>query len=289
MNDVDPAPQPATPAPGVGPRAVLARVGIGLVVVVAIIATGLEIYHNQRDKAGMPVVMASAPPVHETAAPTVEDVVTRLEKAVQATPGDADAWRNLGWAHFQRGEFTQSADALRHAVDIDPTNARTLSFLGEAVLQAHKGQLRMPWEARAAFDEALKLDPKDARARYYRAFGWDLAGEHRRAINGWFALLTNTPPDAPYAGDIRAVIKAVADRHHIKVDKRLAEVQFVPPVNLAAATTAIKPAGKHAGKHNVAPTPTAEETVAVPDPAGDLMRAVEGVPRAAPSGAAADR
>ncbi|KUR78165.1 tetratricopeptide repeat protein [Novosphingobium sp. FSW06-99] len=272
MNEADPATDTAAPGAraGVSAGAVLARVGIGLVVVVAIIATGLEIYHNQRDKAGMPVVMASVPAPRETPAPTVEDVVTRLEKAVQAEPGDADAWRNLGWSYFQRGQFAQSADALRHAADIDPTNARTLSFLGEAVLQAHKGQLRMPWEARAAFDEALKLDPHDARARYYRAFGWDLAGQHRRAINGWLALLADTPPDAPYAGDIRAVIRAVGARHHIKVEKRLAEVQFVPPGSKAASTKSAS-----GGK-----TPAT-----LPGPAGDLMRAVEGVPRPVRSGA----
>lgn len=273
MNEADPATNTAAHGAGAGVSAgaVLARVGIGLVVVVAIIATGLEIYHNQRDKAGMPVVMASVPAPRETPAPTVEDVVTRLEKAVQAEPGDADAWRNLGWSYFQRGQFAQSADALRHAADIDPTNARTLSFLGEAVLQAHKGQLRMPWEARAAFDEALKLDPRDARARYYRAFGWDLAGQHRRAINGWFALLADTPPDAPYAGDIRAVIRAVGARHHIKVEKRLAEVQFVPPGSKAASTKS--------GSGSKSPA-------TLPGPAGDLMRAVEGVPRPVRSGAA---
>ena len=275
MSEVNPGPKTV---PGVGARTVLARVGIGAVVIVAIIATGLEIYHNQRDKAGMPVAMTSAPAPRDTPALTVEDELTRLEKAVQANPGDADAWRNLGWSYFQRGEFSQSADALRHASDIDPTNARTLSFLGEALLQAHVkaggGQLRMPWEARAAFDEAIKLDAKDARARYYRAFGWDLAGQHRRAINGWFALLQDTPPDAPYAGDIRAVIQTVGARHHIKVEKRLAEVQFVSPGSPNASTK---------------PVIQAKTPAAIPAPAGDLMRAVEGVPRATATDAAASK
>jgi cytochrome c-type biogenesis protein CcmH len=273
MNEADPADKTAVPPPagaGDSARMVLARIGIALVVFAAITATGLEIYHNQRDRAGMPVAIAPAP--RETVAPTVEDVVTRFEKAVEANPADAEAWRNLGWSYFQRGQFSQSADALRHAADIDPTNARTLSFLGEAVLQAHKGQRRMPWEARAAFDEALKNDPKDARARYYRAFGWDLAGQHRRAINGWLALLADTPPDAPYAGDIRAVITAVGARHHIRVEKRLAEVQYVPPGSPAAAATAAAAAKARAG------------AATLPGPAGDLMRAVEDVPRVAPTG-----
>ena len=280
MNDADPFGKPAAPsrmpAPatggdaGHGARTVLARIAIALVVFAAITATGLEIYHNQRDRAGMPVAMAPVP--RETVAPTVEDVVARFEKQVQAQPANAEAWRNLGWSYFQRQLFSQSADALRHAADIDPTNARTLSFLGEAVLLAHQHQRHMPWEARAAFDEALKLDPKDARARYYRAFGWDLAGEHRRAINGWLALLTDTPPDAPYAGDIRAVITAVGAHHHIRVEKRLAEVQFLPPSRPSAAATAAVAAKARAGM------------VAVPGPAGDLMRAVEDVPRVAPTG-----
>jgi cytochrome c-type biogenesis protein CcmH len=272
MNEADPAPNVAVPAHGVGAGAVLARIAIGIVVVAAIAAGGLEIYHNQRDRAGMPVVSAPAP--RETAAPTVEDVVTRFQKQVATTPSDAVAWRNLGWSYFQRGQFAQSADALRHAANIDPTDARTLSFLGEAVLQAHTGQLRMPHEARAAFDEALKLDPKDARARYYRAFGWDLAGQHRRAINGWLALLADTSPDAPYAGDIRAVVRAVGARHHIKVEKRLAEVQFVAPGSMAAATTLPVTGKPRAG------------ALPLPGPAGDLMRAVEGVPRPVRTGAA---
>ncbi len=267
MNEADPAGH-AAGAPG-SATSVLARIAMGLLVIVAITAAGLAIYRNQRDRAGMPVAVAPAP--RETPAPTVEDVVARFEQQVTQTPTDAEAWRNLGWSYFQRGQYAQSAAALRHAADIDPTDARTLSFLGEAVLQAHKTQNHMPHEARAAFDEALKLDPKDARARYYRAFGWDLAGQHRRAIHAWFALLRDTPPDAPYAGDIRAVIRAVGARHHIKVEKRLAEVQYVPPGSaVAAAASADK-------RHAV-----------LPGPAGELMRAVEGVPRpvhsAAPHG-----
>jgi cytochrome c-type biogenesis protein CcmH len=248
--------------------AVLRRLAVGAAIVAGITAAGLGIYRNQRDRAGMPVAVAPRP--RETPAPTVEGVITRYEKQVQKAPDDADGWRNLGWSYFQRGQFDQAADALRHATELDPTDARTFSFLGEALLQAEMPKARMPHEARAAFDAALKLDPKDARARYYRAVGWDLSGQHHRAIHAWFALLRETPPDAPYAGDIRAVIRTVGARHHIKVEKRLAEVQFTPPGLSKPSTT--PPA--HAGK------------ATLPGPAGDRMRAVEGVPRPVRSGAA---
>jgi cytochrome c-type biogenesis protein CcmH len=255
-------------APRNGVVAVLVRLGMGLLIIAAITGAGLVIYRYQRDRGGMPVVVAPAP--RETPAPTVENVITRFQKQVALAPDDADGWRNLGWLYFQREQFAQAADALRHATVLDPTDARTFSFMGEALLQEHKAQRRVPYEARAAFDEALKRDPKDARARYYRAVGWDLAGQHRRAIHAWFALLKETSPDAPYAGDIRAVIRTVGARHHIKVEKRLAEVQFVAPGSALTSTTPVD--------HHGATT--------LPGPAGDRMRAVEDVPRPVRSGAA---
>lgn len=267
--------EPADRGAGISWRTALLRVGFAIAVVAAISLSGVAIYRNQRDRAGMPVAMAPIP--RETPAATVEDVITRLQRDVGKTPDDADTWRTLGWSYFQRGEFAKSADALREATRLDPTSARTWSFLGEALLQAHKPERHMQREARAAFDKALKLDPKDARARYYRAVGWDLAGQHRRAINAWFSLLKDTPADAPYASDIRAVIRTVAARHHIKVEKRLAEVQFAPPVNGQPGSAPAQAApikGAQPGK------------ATLPGPAGDRMRAVEGVPRPAHSAAA---
>jgi cytochrome c-type biogenesis protein CcmH len=50
----------------------------------------------------------------------------------------------------------------------------------------------------------------------------DLSGQHRRAIDMWFDLLADTPSDAPYADDIRDVIRNVGQKYKIDVDKRLA-------------------------------------------------------------------
>ena len=240
-------------------RDVARRLVVATGSIAAIIAVGLAVYGHQRDRAGLPQAVAPAPA--PTAAPTVEDVITRLNRAVAEKPDDADAWRNLGWSYFQRQDFVRAADALTHATKLDPTSARTFSFLGEALLEARRPEGHMPRAARAAFDQALRLDSRDARARYYRAVGWDLSGQHHRAINAWFSLLRNTPPDAPYADDIRAVIRTVGARHHIKVEMRLAEVQYVPPGSSPATTPPVRPGA-----------------VILPGPAGERMRAAEDVP-----------
>jgi cytochrome c-type biogenesis protein CcmH len=273
MTEADPASSHAAAPADAGAISLgtaLRRLGIGVVIVAAISVSGVAIYRNQRDRAGLPVAMVPVP--RETPAASVADVITRFQTEVKQTPDNADAWRTLGWSYFQRGQFAQSVDALRHATELDPTSARTWSFLGEALLQARRPQRHMPREARIAFDTALHLDPKDARARYYRAVGWDLAGQHRRAINAWFSLLKDTPVDAPYASDIRAVIRTVAARHHIKVEKRLAEAQFAAPA--ASPATAAAPDSAH------------RSGAALPGPTGEHMRAVEGVPGASHTGAA---
>jgi cytochrome c-type biogenesis protein CcmH len=264
MTEADPA---VASAPGISLGAALGRLALGAAVVAAIAVSGVAIYRNQRDRAGLPVAMPPVP--RETQAASVADVITHFQTEVKQAPDNADAWRTLGWSYFQKGQFAEAADALREATRLDPTSARTYSFLGEALIQARRPQRHMPREARVAFDTALRLDPKDARARYYRAVGWDLAGQHRRAIHAWFALLKDTPNDAPYASDIRAVIRTVGARHHIKVEKRLAEAQFVPPA--------------------ASPAPdSAKAAAAIPAPTGEHMRAVEGVPRASHTGHAQD-
>lgn len=261
----------------VSARVVIMRMVTTVAVVAGIAGTGVAIYRNQRASEGMPRAIAPTP--RETPAPSVEDEITRLDKQVAASPDDADAWRSLGWSYFQREQYQQSADALRHATMIDPTNARTFSFLGEALVLDHKPRHRMAYEARAAFDTALRLDPKDARARYFRAVGWDLAGQHRRAIHAWLALLTDTPADAPYAGDIRAVIRTVGARHHIKVEKRLAEVRFAAPVGNQDNGLPHALPGGAAARSGAPPVHGHGGGATLPGPIGEHIRSVEGLPR----------
>lgn len=154
--------------------------------------------------------------------PVVDDTITRMEERLAEKKDDVQGWRMLGWAYFQNERYKDAARALRKATPLDPEHAETFSFLGEALVLANNHEGQMPRAARLAFDKALALDPKNPRARYFRALSLDLAGQHRRALRAWFAQLSETPPDAPYASDIRAVIRSVGKRHHIEVEKRLA-------------------------------------------------------------------
>lgn len=167
----------------------------------------------------------------------------------------------LGWSYFQTERYAEAATALKQATKLDPEHAETFSFLGESLVLASNEEGRIPADAKAAFDKALKLDPKDARARYFRAVAIDLAGQHRKAIEAWFALLADTPADAPYADDIRTVIRNVGAKYKIDVEKRLAEAQFAAPAGGLATDGAKLASG------------------AIPGPSSAEMRAAANLPK----------
>lgn len=243
MNDEPASPAAAEPRPGVpapqpsGPGRVgrLALVGAA---VIAVIAAGVAIYRGQ---ASQPT--AAPPGAEASQQPTVDSVIAKLEAKLKTDPNDAEGWRMLGWSYFQTERFAEAATALQHATNLDNHTAETFSFLGEALVLASKEEGRIPRDAQAAFDQALKLDPKDARARYFKGVAIDMAGQHKQAIDLWFDLLKDTPADAPYAEDVRSVIRKVGEKNGIDVEKRLAEAQFAPPAGGMVTNGAAKAMG----------------------------------------------
>ncbi|MFM2370538.1 MAG: hypothetical protein RIS85_260 [Pseudomonadota bacterium] len=240
-----PRPEPSAQAPG-GSRA--GRIAL---VAAGVIALGAGAMAMMRGEDAAPP-RAQPPAVAPSQQPSVDDVVAKLEARLAENPEDAEGWRMLGWSYFQTERYAEAATALKKATKLDPEHAETWSFLGEALVLASKEEGRMPRDAKAAFDKAIKLDPKDARARYFQAVALDLSGRPRQAISAWFALLEDTPADAPYAEDIRAVIRSVGEKRKIDVEKRLAEAHFAAPANGVITD------GPHKAAAGI-PGPTSEE------------------------------
>ncbi len=133
-------------------------------------------------------------------------------------------------------------------------------MLGEALVMA-SDDAAISQDARAAFKRAVEIDPKDARARYFLAAAKDIDGQHAAAIEDWFGLLAETPADAPYAKDIRDVIRNVGKERGIEVEKRLASAKFAPP------TAGFRTDGAQAA------------TAGIPGPTPDQMAAAAALPQ----------
>ncbi len=232
------------------------RIALILAGVLAVGAVGVQVYRSTADTE-TPVAVASAPTGEE--APSVNEVIAGLEKKLQENPEDAESWRMLGWSYFETQKFAESATAMKRATSLDPDNPEYWSMLGEALVMSSDGT-QVPPDAAEAFDNALALDKGDPRARYFLAVRKDISGDHQGAINDWFALLEDTPADAPYAADVRRVISQVAEKEGIDV-----------AVRLAAATPAAPTGG-------ISTDGPAVATAAIPGPSRQQMQEAASLP-----------
>lgn len=198
----------------------------------AVASIGYNVYSGNDEDA--PVVAAS------DEAPTI----AQLREAAEASSDDAGPWSELGFAHFERGEFADAVSAYETAVEIDGTSGSLWSALGEARVMAVDASAPdanpLPASALEAFAEALERDENDPRARYFMAVKKDIDGDHQGAIDGWFALLEDTPVGAPWEGDVVRTIEQVAAINEIDLGDRLSSVMATrtPEIAIPGSGTA---------------------------------------------------
>jgi cytochrome c-type biogenesis protein CcmH len=186
--------------------------------------------------------------------PEIGSSIAALEAKLKDKPDDAEGWRMLGWSLFETGKFAESSQAYARATQIDPKKAEYWSSLGEALVLAGKGDVGN--DAKAAFVKANALDAKDPRARYFLAVAKDIGGDHKGAIDDWIALLSETPPGAPWEADVRRLVSEIGAKEKIEVASRLSAIRPSAPTGGAAIATA-----------------------AIPGPSSQQMRAAAGMPK----------
>lgn len=206
-----------------------------VLIAAALVATGAVGFTVYKQVAGSgPSEELALPKQAETGAS-----IATLEAKLKDNPNDAEGWRMLGWSLFETGKFAEAAQAYKRATQIEPKKGEYWSSLGEALVLAGKGDV--PPDAKAAFDTAIQLDAKDPRARYFLAVAKDISGDHKGAINDWFALLKDSPPGAPWEADVRRIITEVAAKDKIDITARMATLGPAPATGGAAVATAAIP------------------------------------------------
>jgi cytochrome c-type biogenesis protein CcmH len=201
------------------------RIALVGAVALAVIAVGSRYWRETTPVPTAPGAEASADP---------RATIAKLEAELKAKPDDVAKWRELGALFFQSDRPGEAATAFRRATALDPAKAIHWSELGEALVAATPSP-PFPADARAAFEKARAIEPKDPRARYFLAMARDMGGDHRGAIDDWITLLKDTPAGAPWEDTVRRTVEAVGKKNSIDVAPRLAALR---PANPDAAQVA---------------------------------------------------
>ncbi len=209
------------------------RLALGAAALLAIGAVGVAVWRGQ----SLPPVPVATGTVPDTLPADPAAAITQIEASLKANPNDARGWRVLGSAHREAGNFAESAMALRRATALEPNNAEGWALLGEALALASPPPISA--ESRAALRKAIEKDPNEPLASYYLAIARDMDGDHKGAIDDWFALLDRSPAGAPWIPEVRQAIERVAAANKIDVAKRLAAAKAPAPPPASVATSAI--------------------------------------------------
>lgn len=160
--------------------------------------------------AGQPPGPNAADP-HPAGGGTAESMASltdRLAKRLEANPGDAEGWALLARSYQQLNKYREAVAALERAVALTNRDPQLVATLGEARIMAADGSVTP--QARGEFEEALKAEPKDPRARFYIAIAETQAGNMMKGLDQLVGIARDATPDAPYLPMLRERIGSLA-------------------------------------------------------------------------------
>ena len=159
-----------------------------------------------RSEAPDNAVLASVPIENATQpAGSLDDVdtmIAKLAERLKTDVTDGEGFRMLGWSYLNTNRPAEAVTAYATAVKLLPGRADVHAGYGEAMVVVAK-DIVTP-EAKAQFDQALKIDPQEPRARFFLALHKSQNGQERAALDEWIALSNASAADLPWQSDLQA-------------------------------------------------------------------------------------
>jgi cytochrome c-type biogenesis protein CcmH len=155
------------------------------------LVTALQSFVSENQ--GQPQVQSSVPPVDE--------MIRRLAARLQQNPKDSQGWRTLGWSYLNIGQFSEASDAYAKAIELSPNDAEIRSARIEALVRSADGVVTA--DARSAIEDTLKIDPKNAHARFFKGLEKEQEGDKTAALTDWREVLRDADPNESWVPDLK--------------------------------------------------------------------------------------
>lgn len=147
---------------------------------------------------GMPGQPLEARLAQDSGEASMAQLVARAEAHLSENPEDARGWEVLAPVYLRMGRGGDAVVAYRNAIRLDGETATRQTGLGEALVATAGGTVT--FEAQQAFEQALALEPGNARARFFLASGYMQDGRSQDAVSIWQTMAAELPGDSPWRG-----------------------------------------------------------------------------------------
>jgi cytochrome c-type biogenesis protein CcmH len=216
----------------------LARAVVGAGV--PLLAAGLYLAVGRPDLPGSATAVSAGTESQSAQVPGVDAMVASLAQRLKNNPDDAEGWRMLGRSYAYLEQFDEAANAFERAILLDGRNAALRAEFGDATVRAAGG--RVTPQAEKIFDDALAIDPKEPRARYFRGLALEQHNKPNEALALWVKIIGEGPADAEWIPALRQRATDLAVR--LKLDP----AKEIPSSGIAGApkVAQFKEAGGHA-------------------------------------------
>jgi len=168
------------------------------------LALGLYLALGSPDLPGQPIASRVAAPVQNRG---LDALVAQVEAHLAKNPEDGRGWEVVAPVYMRFGRFEDAVKARRNAIRLNGASADREADLGESLMALGNGVVTD--EAKAAFERALALDAKMPKARFFLGVAAHQDGQGDKAAAIWRAMLSEAPPDSPWAGMVRETLARV--------------------------------------------------------------------------------
>ncbi|MBC3420403.1 c-type cytochrome biogenesis protein CcmI [Pseudomonas sp. RW3S2] len=195
-------------------------------VLVPVMALGLYLHFGAADKVELTREFADAPK-------TMQEMTTRLERAVQAQPDSAEGLYFLGRAYMADQRPADAAKAFERAVALA---GREPELLGQwAQAQYFAADKHWSPQLQSLTDEALKADPNEVTSLGLRGIAAFEGERYQEAIDYWQRLLAQLPEGDASRAALQGGIDRAADKLKADGGKPVRTASLTVRVELAAA------------------------------------------------------
>lgn len=126
----------------------------------------------------------------------------RVEAHLAKEPNDGRGWELLAPVYLKMGRTADAVKARTNAIRILGSTAGRQAALGEALVADAKGVVTA--NARAAFERASAMEPRQAKARFFLGLAAEQDGRKGEAERIWQELAADAPADAPWLPAVQA-------------------------------------------------------------------------------------